>query len=115
MSKTTSNRLLIYCFYNKEGFVDDYVTNFLESFRPYCKDICVVIKKYVIEKVGLFDEAYAPAFLEDNGLSFRAMYVGYNLVYTNSVFIFHNHSTSSNAISSNILNVIKNIFLRNIL
>ena len=33
---------MIYCFYNKEGFVDDYVTYFLESFRPYCKDICTV-------------------------------------------------------------------------
>lgn len=63
---------------------------------------CVLIKKEVIEKVGLFDEAYTPAFWEDDDFSIRAMYAGYSCAYLNSAFIFHNHSTTSSSVSSEI-------------
>lgn len=63
---------------------------------------CVVIKREVIDKIGLMDEAFTPAFWEDNDYSFRAMYAGYSLAYINSAFIFHNHSTTSSAISDDI-------------
>ena len=38
-----SNRLLIYFLYDKNGVVDDYVTYFLKTFQPYCKEVCVVV------------------------------------------------------------------------
>ena len=41
------NRLMIYFFYDKDGIVDGYVTYFLQSFRAYCKEICVVINGFV--------------------------------------------------------------------
>lgn len=63
---------------------------------------CVVIKRNVIDEIGLLDENFTPAFFEDNDYSFRAMYSGYSLAYINSVFIFHNHSTTSKSIGSEI-------------
>ena len=44
------NRLLIYFFYDKDGIVDDYVTYFLQAFKPYCKEICVVVNGYLQEE-----------------------------------------------------------------
>jgi len=73
---------------------------------------CVVIKKEVFEKIGLFDEAFSPAFWEDNDLSFRAMYAGYSLCYANSAFIFHNHSTTSSSISNNVRKRNKELFFK---
>jgi lipopolysaccharide biosynthesis protein len=43
------NRLLIYFFYDKDGIVDDYVTYFLQAFKPYCKEICVVVNGFLTE------------------------------------------------------------------
>lgn len=82
------------------NYLDNY-KQFLSKFKTQLKYVvtpsfsCVIVKKEVIEKIGGFDEAYSPAFWEDNDLSLRAMYAGYTLAYTNSAFIFHNHSTTS--------------------
>lgn len=40
-------RLLIYCIYDKEGIVDDYILYFLKSFKPYCEEICVVANGFL--------------------------------------------------------------------
>ncbi|MBP3820245.1 glycosyltransferase family 2 protein [bacterium] len=73
---------------------------------------CVIVKKEVIDKIGLFDEAFSPAFWEDNDLSFRAMYCGYSLAYTNFAFIFHNHSTTSSSVPSEISERNKRYFFK---
>lgn len=73
---------------------------------------CVVIKREVIEKIGLMDEAFTPAFYEDNDYSFRAMYAGYSLAYNNSSFIFHNHSTTSSAIDPEVSQRNKEYFFK---
>ncbi len=36
-------RLGIYFFYDKDGIVDDYVPYFLQSFKPFCEEVCVVV------------------------------------------------------------------------
>ena len=56
---------------------------------------CTLIKREVIDKIGLMDENFTPAYWEDNDYCFRAMYEGYSLAYNNKVFILHNHSTTS--------------------
>lgn len=73
---------------------------------------CVIIKKEVVDKVGLFDENYSPAFWEDNDYSFRAAYLGYSLAYTNSAFIYHNHGTTSSSINSEIFERNKQYFFK---
>ena len=63
---------------------------------------CVLIKKEVVDKIGLMDENFTPAFWEDNDYSFRAMYAGYTLAYSNKSFVYHNHSTTSKSVASEI-------------
>ncbi len=81
-----------------------YLSKFKEPlkyvFTPFFS--CVIIKKEVLDKIGLFDENFSPAFFEDNDLCFRAMYEAYSLAYSNNTFIFHNHSTTSSSIDSSI-------------
>ena len=73
---------------------------------------CVLIKKEVFKKIGLFDEAYTPAFWEDDDLSIRAMYAGYSCAYLNSVFIFHNRSTTSSFVKNEIIKRNKEYFCK---
>ena len=91
------------CKLTPQNYIDGY-KKYLSKFKAPLKYVvtpffsCVVIKREVIDKIGLLDEAFSPAFWEDNDYSFRALYAGYSLAYTNSAFIFHNHSTTSSSI-----------------
>ncbi len=38
-----TKRLMIYFFYDKDGIADDYIPYFLQSFKPFCEEICVVV------------------------------------------------------------------------
>ena len=73
---------------------------------------CVIIKREVIDKIGLMDEEFSPAFFEDNDYSFRAMYAGYSLGYINTAFIFHNHSMTSKSIPNEIFNRNREYFFK---
>lgn len=50
---------------------------------------CMLIKKEVIDKVGLFDEAFTPGGMEDDDYSFRIRLAGYTLFLCKDTFI-HN-------------------------
>lgn len=95
------------CKLTPENYLNGY-KKYLSKYKSPLKYVvtpffsCVIIKKEVIDKIGLLDEAFSPAFWEDNDYSFRAMYAGYSLAYTNSVFIYHNHSTTSSSVPSEI-------------
>lgn len=95
------------CNLTPENYINSY-KKYLSKFSAPFKYVvtpffsCVVIKKEVLKQIGIFDENFSPAFFEDNDLSFRAMYKGYSLAYINSVFIYHNHSTTSSSIDSSI-------------
>lgn len=95
------------CKLTNKNYLDGY-EKYLQKFKAPLKYVvtpffsCVIMKKEVVDRVGLLDEAFTPAFWEDNDYSFRAMYLGYGLAYVNSAFIFHNHSTTSSSVSSEI-------------
>ncbi|UYO05189.1 glycosyltransferase [Paenibacillus sp. PSB04] len=55
---------------------------------------CMLIKREVIEKVGLLDEAFSPGMCEDSDYSFRIMKAGYKNILCRNVFIHHFGSTS---------------------
>lgn len=104
--KITSNNYL-----NKyQNFLKKFKGKYSYSIEPlFC---CVFIKKDVIKNIGLMDEAYTPAFWEDCDYCFRAMYKGYSLARSNISFVFHNHSTTSKLVSSEIFERNKEYFFK---
>ncbi|MCI1273348.1 MAG: glycosyltransferase family 2 protein [Clostridiaceae bacterium] len=93
------------CKLTVENYLDGY-KKFLSKFKNNIREVvtpyfcCVLMKTEVLNKVGLFDENYTPAYFEDNDLSFRCLYLGYKCIYDNRTFVFHNHSTSCNALKN---------------
>ena len=92
---------------NKQNYLSKY-KNYLKKFKGdfsyslaplFC---CVFVKKEVIEKIGLMDENYTPAFWEDQDYIFRTFYAGYSLARSNLSFVFHNHSQTSKSVPSEI-------------
>ena len=83
-----------------KSYLKKYKKNFEYSIEPFF--CCVLIKKEVIDKIGLMDENFTPAFWEDNDYCFRAMYAGYSLARSNISFVFHKHSTTSNVLHNEI-------------
>jgi len=55
---------------------------------------CMLIKKEVIDKVGLLDEIFTPGNFEDDDYSFRMRKAGYKLMICNNSFIHHFGSAS---------------------
>lgn len=93
-----------------KNYLQKFTSEFKESIEPlFC---CVIIKREVIEKIGLLDENFTPAFWEDNDYCLRAMYAGYLLARSNRTFVYHNHSTTSKSISNEIFNRNKDYFFK---
>lgn len=55
---------------------------------------CLLIKKEVIEKIGLLDERFYPGNFEDDDCSFRIKKAGYRLVLCKDTFVHHFGSVS---------------------
>lgn len=69
--------------------------------KPYEKNFdecvfsCVVTKKEVLDRIGVFDENFSPAFFEDNDIKYRAILAGYGVYVVNTVCFFHYGSVTS--------------------
>ena len=57
---------------------------------------CMLVKRDVLNKVGLFDERFTPGNFEDDDLCMRIVEVGYKLMLCNDSFIHHFGSSSFN-------------------
>lgn len=55
---------------------------------------CVALRREVIERVGLLDEAYDLGFYEDDDYCLRVLKAGYRLVCREDVFVYHRGSAS---------------------
>jgi len=55
---------------------------------------CLLIKKEVIEKVGMYDERYF-LYYEDNDLSQRTVKAGFTLIYQPKAVIWHRNAASA--------------------
>lgn len=62
--------------------------------KQYLVGYCYLVKKSVIDKVGLLDERFTPGNFEDNDLSLRILLEGYKLLLCKNVFIHHFGSAS---------------------
>jgi GT2 family glycosyltransferase len=61
----------------------------LHEERIFLIGFCFLIKKSVLEAVGLFDEQFTPGNFEDNDLSIRILLKKYSLLVCKDVFIHH--------------------------
>jgi O-antigen biosynthesis protein len=55
---------------------------------------CMLIKRIVVDKIGLLDERFTPGNFEDDDYSIRIRKAGYKLLLCNDTFIHHYGSTS---------------------
>jgi GT2 family glycosyltransferase len=55
---------------------------------------CMLIKKSVVQEIGLLDERFTPGNFEDDDYSFRMREAGYKLLLCKDTFIHHFGSTS---------------------
>ena len=75
--------------------------------KPYeksfdeCVFSCVITNREVLNKIGVFDENFFPAFFEDNDLKYRAIEAGYGIYVTNEAGFFHFGSVTSVKHSAN--------------
>jgi GT2 family glycosyltransferase/glycosyltransferase involved in cell wall biosynthesis len=61
---------------------------------------CVAIKRDVIDKVGLLDEAFGRGFFEDDDYCMRARNAGYKVAIADDTFVHHHLSASFSALKA---------------
>ncbi len=62
---------------------------------PTCVGFCVYIKREVLERVGLFDEAaFGKGYGEENDFSLRAQKLGFADILDDATFVYHEGSKS---------------------
>ena len=66
----------------------------LWDYRTKLIGFCMLIRREVLENVGLLDEMFTPGNYEDDDLSFRIITSGYKLLLCKDVFIHHFGSVS---------------------
>lgn len=65
---------------------------------------CMLIKREVVDKIGLLDERFTPGNFEDDDYSYRIIKAGYKLLLCRNTFIYHHGSASFGANRQEFLN-----------
>lgn len=84
---------------NYEDYIDWAYTNNVLCENPYEKKLYLIgfalmIKRIVLDKVGLLDERFSPGNYEDNDIGFRINRAGYKVMLCRNSFILHYGHTS---------------------
>jgi len=58
-----------------------------------CIGFCMLIKREVIQKIGILDEIYSPGNFEDTDFSRRAIKAGYKCVMAKGAYVYHLQNT----------------------
>jgi len=58
---------------------------------------CMYLKREALDKVGLFDEDYTPAYFEDSDMCLKMSRAGYKVFYCGEVTLLHEHGATSRA------------------
>ncbi len=61
----------------------------------YVTGAAILIKKELIDKIGLLDEKFSPIYFEETDLCFRARAAGFKVVYTPNSLIIHSESATT--------------------
>jgi len=72
-----------------------YAREAIQETKGYLSFVCVLIRRAVINKVGLLDERYTAYGSEDVDMCRRAQMAGFTLASTSLVTVEHKHASSS--------------------
>ncbi|MBU3113564.1 glycosyltransferase [Clostridium lacusfryxellense] len=67
---------------------------------------CMLIKRDVLNKIGIMDERFTPGNFEDDDLCMRIIESGYKMMLCNDSFIHHFGSSSFNKDQTNFINIL---------
>lgn len=95
--ENTNENSYIKYFQNKFKYKLEYEKNF-----DACEFACVITKREVLNKIGVFDENYTPAFFEDNDFKYRAIESGFGVYVANNVCFYHFGSITSKKLDKNL-------------
>ncbi len=59
-----------------------------------CRGFCMLLKREVIEKTGLFDEIYSPGYFEETDYSKRAHENGFMIARAKGAYVYHSEGAS---------------------
>ena len=76
------------CNYGRFDDPSDPAYNYLRE-TDYVTGACMLIRQSLWEKLGGFDESYAPAYYEDTDLAFRVRREGYKVLYQPRSVVVH--------------------------
>ncbi len=84
---------MIWCDGSTVGYMRDQnpmlpEANFVRM-TDYCSAAFLLLKRQVIDQVGLYDEEFAPAYCEDVDLCLRIRAAGYAILYDPAVVVHH--------------------------
>lgn len=96
-----NDQMIIEEFSTTQEYIDWAYTNNILSTNPYEKRLYLIgfalmLKRTVLNEVGLLDEAFSPGNFEDNDIGFRINAAGYRVLLCRNSFIFHYGSQSFN-------------------
>jgi len=61
---------------------------------PFCIGFCMVMRRSVIDQVGLLSQEFAPAFFEDSDFSLRVKKAGHLIGMANRAYVWHKEHAS---------------------
>jgi GT2 family glycosyltransferase len=67
------------------------------SLMPTAVGFCMLVKRFILDRFGLFDEVYNPGYNEENDFVCRINRYGYSTVAANRAFVFHYESSTFGA------------------
>ncbi|HUI84708.1 MAG TPA: glycosyltransferase [Candidatus Binatia bacterium] len=67
---------------------------------PTAVGFCMLVKSEILDRFGLFDEAYSPGYNEENDFVCRINRCGYSAVAANRAYVFHHGSNSFGALKA---------------
>lgn len=101
MTRTlTSDGTILYDYIKLNGFRQKWqATNHELIETDYVAGSCMLLRREIIDKVGLFDEKYF-MYWEEVDLSFRIKRIGYELCSTTKTFIIRKDNSTERSINS---------------
>ena len=86
--------------YDLEHYATEFVRRCAGATRPTLYGACILVKREVFDKIGLFDEAFRYGGCEDVDFLWRAQRAGITAAVTGSALIHHFGMVTQNAVKS---------------